>query len=265
MEVVICASPAEVARLAAGKVARVCHDVGPEVAIGVATGSSPLALYEALADMVAAGTLDLSRASAFALDEYVGLPPGHPESYATVIAKTVTVPLRMDPALVHTPDGYADDVEAAAKAYEDAIAAGGGVDVQILGIGSNGHIGFNEPSSSLASRTRIKTLTPTTREDNARFFDSIDQVPTHCLTQGLGTIMDARNVVLVAQGAGKADAVARLVEGPVTAMCPGSVLQLHRNATVLVDEAAAANLTNSEYYRFTFDNKPAWQRYLVGI
>ncbi len=265
MEVVICPSPDEVARLAAAKVSRVARDVGPEVVIGVATGSSPLALYAALAQMVADGKLDLSRASAFALDEYVGLPPGHPESYATVINRTVTVPLGMDPARVHTPNGFADDIEAAAKAYEDAIVEAGGVDVQILGIGSNGHIGFNEPSSSLASRTRIKTLTPTTRADNARFFDSPEQVPTHCLTQGLGTIMDARQVVLVAQGEGKADAVAALVEGPITAMCPGSVLQLHRYATVLVDEAAAANLTHGEYYRFTYDNKPAWQRYLAGL
>ncbi len=265
MEVVICPSPDEVARLAAAKVSRVCRDVGPEVVIGVATGSSPLALYAGLAEMVAAGKLDLSRASAFALDEYVGLPPGHPESYATVINKTVTVPLRMDPARVHTPNGLADDIEAAAKAYEDAIVEAGGVDVQILGVGSNGHIGFNEPASSLASRTRIKTLTPTTRADNARFFDSPDDVPRHCLTQGLGTIMDARHVVLVAQGDGKADAVAALVEGPVTAMCPGSVLQMHRYATVIVDEAAAAKLTHAEYYRFTYEHKPAWQRYLAGL
>lgn len=265
MEIVICPSPHEVAQLAAAKVARVCHDTGPEVVIGVATGSSPLALYQGLADMVAAGTLDMSRASAFALDEYVGLRPGHPESYAAVIDKTVTVPLRMDPARVHTPNGFADDIEQAAKAYEDAIVAAGGVDVQILGIGSNGHIGFNEPTSSLASRTRIKTLTPSTREDNARFFDSLDDVPRHCLTQGLGTIMDARQVVLVAQGESKADAIAALVEGPITAMCPGSVLQLHRYATVIIDEAAATELTLGDYYRFTYDNKPAWQRYLTGL
>jgi glucosamine-6-phosphate deaminase len=265
MEVVICPSADEVARLAAAKVSRVCRDVGPHVVIGVATGSSPLALYQALADLVAEGKLDLSRASAFALDEYVGLPPGHPESYATVINRTVTVPLRMDPTRVHTPNGFSDDIEAAAKAYEEAIVSAGGVDVQILGVGSNGHIGFNEPGSSLASRTRIKTLTPTTREDNARFFDSLEQVPTHCLTQGLGTIMAARQVVLVAQGEGKADAVRAIVEGPITAMWPGSVLQLHQYATILVDEAAAAKLEHADYYRFTYDNKPAWQRYLAGL
>jgi len=246
-------------------VARICQEVGPNVVLGVATGSSPLALYEGLAARVADGSLDLSQASAFALDEYVGLPKGHPESYATVVNRTVTEPLGMDPARVNTPDGASSDIDGAAKAYEEAIVAAGGVDVQILGIGSNGHIGFNEPGSSLASRTRIKTLTPTTREDNARFFDSLDQVPTHCLTQGLGTIMAARNVVLVAQGEGKADAIAALVEGPVTAMCPGSVLQLHQHATIFVDEAAAAKLTLADYYRFTYDNKPAWQRDLSGL
>ena len=265
MEIVICPDPDEVARLAASKVARVVHDVGPNAVLGVATGSSPLALYAALAEQVAAGTLDLSRASAFALDEYVGLPAGHPESYAEVIRQTVTEPLRLDPARVHTPNGFADDIEAAASAYEKAMADAGGVDVQILGVGSNGHIGFNEPTSSLASRTRIKTLTPQTRADNARFFDSIDDVPTHCLTMGLGMIMDARQVVLVAQGASKADAIAAVVEGPVTAMVPGSVLQLHRFATVIVDEAAASKLTHDEYYRWTFDRKPEWQRYRKGL
>ena len=265
MEVVICSSPAEVAQRAMAKVARICQEVGPNVVLGVATGSSPLALYEGLAARVADGSLDLSQASAFALDEYVGLPKGHPESYATVVHRTMTEPLGMDPDRVNTPDGASSDIDGAAKAYEEAIVAAGGVDVQILGIGSNGHIGFNEPGSSLASRTRIKTLTPTTREDNARFFDSLDQVPTHCLTQGLGTIMAARNVVLVAQGEGKADAIAALVEGPVTAMCPGSVLQLHQHATIFVDEAAAAKLTLADYYRFTYDNKPAWQRDLSGL
>lgn len=259
MEVVICPSAAVVGELAAAKVARVCHDVGPSVVLGVATGSSPLSLYEHLAAAVAAGDLDLSAASAFALDEYVGLPPGHPESYASVIARTVTEPLRLDPSRVRLPDGNAADVPAACADYERAIAAAGGVDVQILGVGANGHIGFNEPGSSLSSRTRIKTLAERTRADNARFFDSPEQVPTHCLTQGLGTIMAAREVVLVAQGASKADAIAAVVEGPVTASCPGSVLQFHEKATVIVDEQAAAKLRLADEYRHTWANKPSWQ------
>lgn len=261
MEVVICANADEVARVAAAKVARVARDAGPGVVLGVATGSSPLALYRELAALAAAGKLDLSQASAFALDEYVGLTPGHPESYAEVIRRTVTEPLGLDPERVHTPDGFAADIAAAAAAYEEEIVQAGGVDVQILGIGSNGHIGFNEPSSSLTSRTRIKTLAAATRAANARFFPNAEDVPRHCLTQGLGTIMDASEVLLVAQGEGKADAIAAAVEGPITTMVPGSILQMHQRATVVVDEAAASRLKLADYYRLTYDQKPQWQRY----
>ena len=261
MEVIVCRTPDEVAEVAAAKVARVCRDVGSRVVIGVATGSSPVALYESLAQRVKNGRLDMSKASAFGLDEYVGLPIGHPESYAEVIRQTVTEPLRMKPAHVHTPNGFAEDIEQAAKDYEQAILDAGGVDVQILGIGSNGHIGFNEPTSSLASRTRIKTLTMTTRQDNGRFFTSIDFVPHRCLTQGLGTIMAAREVVLVAQGDQKAKAISALVEGPITARWPGSVLQLHPHATVVIDDAAAANLELRDYYVQTYAEKPSWQQF----
>ena len=167
----------------------------------------------------------------------------------------------MDPANVHVPDGSAADLAAACADYEARIAGIGPVDLQILGIGANGHIGFNEPTSSFASRTRIKTLAPKTRADNARFFDTPDQVPMHCLTQGLGTILTARTLVLVAQGEAKADAVARMVEGPVSSMCPGSALQLHPDANVIVDEAAASRLALGEYYRYTFAHRPAWQRF----
>lgn len=265
MEVVICADAAEAARLGAGKVARVCRDTGPEAVLGVATGSSPLQLYVELARLVESGRLDLSRASAFALDEYVGLPPGHPESYAEVIRRTVTEPLGLSPARVHTPDGFAVDIHAAALAYEAAIQDAGGIDIQILGIGANGHIGFNEPISSLASRTRIKSLAPRTRADNARFFASPDEVPLHCLTQGLGTIMEARELLLVAQGEAKAAAIAAAVEGPLTAMVPGSVLQAHQRATVILDEAATSELRLADYYRWTFANKPEWQRFDGGL
>lgn len=261
MELIICPTPADVGRLAAAKIAQVAREAGPEAVLGFATGSSPLATYEALAAKVDAGELDLSQAWGFALDEYVGLPEGHPESYAEVIRTTVTEPLRMDPAKVFAPEGFDPDLRQAAARYEQRIRDAGGVDVQILGIGSNGHIGFNEPGSSLASRTRIKTLTEATRQDNSRFFDSLDQVPTHCLTQGLGTIMDAREIVLVAQGQNKATAVAALVEGPVTTNCPASVLQMHPHVTVIVDEAAAGDLTNDRYHRHTFAHKPAWQRF----
>lgn len=260
MEVLICPDAQRVGEVAAAKAARIAGPIGPGVVLGVATGSSPVQTFAELAKLVAAGELDLSQASAFALDEYVGIPEDHPQSYHEVIRQTVTEPMRLDPARVHVPKGNAADLEAACVAYEDAIAAAGGVDIQFLGVGSNGHIGFNEPTSSLSSRTRIKTLAARTREDNARFFDSLDEVPRHCLTQGLGTIMDARAVILVATGAAKADAIAQVVEGPVTAMCPGSVLQLHPQVTIVVDEAAAADLRLADYYRQTQTNLPDWQR-----
>src|SRR5262249_38303139 len=164
-------------------------------------------------------------------------------------------PLGLNPDAVSVPDGLAASLPRACEEYELAIARAGGVDVQILGIGSDGHIGFNEPSSSLASRTRIKTLTEQTRRDNARFFESIADGPRHCVTQGLGTILDAKHLLLLASGLAKADAVAAAVEGPVSAMCPASVMQLHRHATVIVDEDAASRLTLTDYYRSTYDHK----------
>src|ERR687893_1054386 len=179
---------------------------------------------------------------------------------AQVINRKPTAGVGLDPGNVFVPDGRAADIPAACAAYEATIRDLGGVDTQILGIGANGHIGFNEPTSSFASRTRIKTLAPQTRADNARFFATPEDVPTHCLTQGLGTIMDARELVLVAQGEGKAEAIARMVEGPVTSMCPGSVLQFHQHAYVIIDEAAAARLTLVDYYKHTYANKPDWQR-----
>lgn len=260
MEIVILSDAAEVGRVAASVIAEIVRRK-PDGAIGLATGSSPLAIYAELARQADAGELDFSRLRGFALDEYVGLDYAHPESYHSVIDRTVTKPLRMDPALVAVPDGMAPDIPAACAAYEAAIEVAGGVDVQILGIGANGHIGFNEPTSSLASRTRIKTLTPKTREDNARFFDSLEQVPTHCVTQGLGTIMRAERIVLVAQGERKAEAIAAAVEGPVTASCPASILQHHEHVTVVIDEGAASRLHNADYYRHTWANKPEWQRY----
>lgn len=259
MEIIILPSPAEVGRLAARKVARTIRR--PAAVLGLATGSSPLAIYAELAAQVRDRVLETSGVRAFALDEYVGLPREHPQSYASVIHRTVTEPLRLDPARVHVPDGRADDLEAACAAYEASIRDAGGVDIQILGIGANGHVGFNEPTSSLRSRTRLKTLAPQTRADNARFFDTPDKVPMHCVTQGLGTIMDAAEIVLVAQGPGKATAVAAAVEGPVTAICPGSILQFHPHTTVIIDEAAAAELSLGDYYRYTYANKPSWQRF----
>jgi glucosamine-6-phosphate deaminase len=230
----------------------------PEALLGVATGSTPLPIYRALADRVRGG-LDVGRLRVCQLDEYVGLPVGHPESYRSVIHREVLEPLGLGLERFLGPDGSAADIPAACAEYDASLAAAGGVDLQILGIGTDGHIGFNEPCSSLASRTRIKTLTPQTREDNARFFASLDEVPHHVITQGIGTILEARHLVLLATGAGKAEAVAATVEGPIAAVVPASALQLHPHATVVVDEAAAAQLKHTDYFRATYAAKPEWQ------
>ncbi|MBV2353194.1 glucosamine-6-phosphate deaminase [Streptomyces sp. J2-1] len=232
----------------------------PDALLGVATGSTPLPVYRALAARVRAGTADVSHARIAQLDEYVGLPADHPESYRSVLAREVLEPLGIGMDAFLGPDGTAADVPGACAAYDRALAAAGGVDLQLLGIGTDGHIGFNEPCSSLASRTRIKTLTEQTRIDNARFFDGdVTQVPHHVITQGIGTILEARHLVLLATGEGKADAVAATVEGPVAAVCPASALQLHPHATVVVDEAAASKLKLADYFRHTWADKPEWQ------
>ncbi|WP_296196623.1 glucosamine-6-phosphate deaminase [uncultured Microbacterium sp.] len=255
-EVIIVDTPARAGEIVAAEIARLVAE-RPDTVLGLATGSTPLPVYEALPRALAG--LDLSRVRGFALDEYVGIDPRHPESYRSVITREVVEPLGLDPALIRTPDGALEGIEHAGDAYDQAIRDAGGVDLQILGIGTDGHIGFNEPGSSFASRTRVKTLTRQTREDNARFFDSIDDVPMHCITQGLGTILEARHLVLLAFGAGKAEALAGALEGPVTASLPGSAIQLHPHATVVVDEAAASRLRLADYYRYAYDNKPAWQ------
>jgi len=231
----------------------------PAAVLGLATGSSPLPAYRELIERHRRGDVSFARARGFLLDEYVGLPPGHPQSYRAVIERELAGHVDFAPDAVRGPDVHAADLLAACDAYEDAIAGAGGVDLQLLGIGTDGHVAFNEPGSSLASRTRIKTLTAQTRADNARFFDSPDEVPRHVITQGLGTIREARHLVLVATGAGKADAVRAMVEGPVSASCPASALQLHPHATVVIDEQAAGRLALADYYRDTFAGKPAWQ------
>ncbi|MFD6417287.1 glucosamine-6-phosphate deaminase [Streptomyces sp. NPDC060194] len=232
----------------------------PDALLGVATGSTPLPIYTALTAKVSGGEVDASRARVCQLDEYVGLPAGHPESYRSVVLRQVVEPLGLPGTSFFGPDGTAEDVQAACEEYDRALAAAGGVDLQILGIGTDGHIGFNEPCSSLRSRTRIKTLTEQTRVDNARFFDDdIDQVPHHVITQGIGTILEARHVVLLATGEGKAEAVAQTVEGPLAALVPASALQLHPHATVVVDEAAASKLKLGDYFRATYAAKPEWQ------
>jgi glucosamine-6-phosphate deaminase len=254
-EVVILRAATEAGELGAEFVGRLIAEK-PDAVLGLATGSTPLPLWTALA----ARRLDLTRVRGFALDEYIGLPPGHPESYRAVITREVVGPLGLTPSLVHVPGDDGGPVDGAGERYEVAIAAAGGVDVQVLGIGRTGHIGFNEPGSSLGSATRVKTLTEQTRLDNARFFDSLDDVPRHCLTQGLGTILRARHLLLFAFGESKAAAIAGAVEGPVSSSLPGSAIQLHPLVTVIVDEAAASKLQHADYYRFAWDNRLDFER-----
>lgn len=225
--------------------------------LGVATGSTPLAVYRALA--LTRGERNLSGLLAFALDEYVGLGRDHPQSYRQTLLREFAAPLGLGPGQIVVPDGDPDRLAGAGDAFERAIVAAGGIDLQLLGIGTDGHVGFNEPGSSLASRTRVKTLTEQTRRDNARFFDSVEQVPIHCVTQGLGTISDAGHLVLLAFGAAKAAAIAAAVEGPVSASSPASIIQLHPRVTVVLDPAAASQLQHLDYYRRAWEHKPAWQ------
>lgn len=258
MEVVIVDDPATAGELVGGAVAALVASK-PDAVLGLATGSSPLPVYADLRRRRSEGSVSLASVRAFLLDEYVGLPAGHPESYRAFIAREFEADLDLAADAVRGPDVHAADLLVAGREYEAAIEAAGGIDLQLLGIGSDGHIGFNEPGSSLGSHTRLKTLTAETRCDNARFFASPDDVPHHVLTQGVGTILRARHVVLLAFGAAKAPAVAAALEGAVTAMVPASALQLHPHVTVVVDDEAAAGLRLAPYYRETWAAKPAWQ------
>lgn len=259
MEVVLATAAQQLAVIAADEVEQLLLSSSKPV-LGLATGSSPLPIYNELIKRHRSEGLSFRHATAFLLDEYVGLQPGCPQSYRSVIEQEFTSHIDLPASALAGPQPNAEDPARSGPDYERLIAQSGGIDLQILGVGSDGHIAFNEPSSSLASRTRFKTLTDQTIEDNARFFDDdADAVPRHVLTQGVGTILEARHLVLIACGPGKAAAIAALVEGPVTAMCPASALQLHPKVTVLVDELAASELKQREYYRSAYRHKPAWQ------
>lgn len=259
MEVIVVESAEELGRIVADAIQHMlAHQ--PRALLGLATGSSPLPIYDELVRRFERGELSLASAGACLLDEYLGLDADHEQLYRTFIRRVFVDRIDLDLQRLLGPDVRRADPELACREYEEQIVAAGGVDLQILGIGSDGHIGFNEPTSSLASRTRVKTLTAATRGDNARFFGGdLEQVPKHALTQGIGTILEARHLVLVAQGSGKAASVAAAVEGPLTAMVPASALQLHAHATVVIDEAAASQLTLVEYYKQTYRDKPDWQ------
>lgn len=251
MEIGIFATGSEVADVAAAHLFATLKKAKNKV-VGVATGSTPLPLYERMRKAHSEGEFSLTDFKAFALDEYIGIDADHPERYRNVLRAELVGDDKTglkDEALF-TPDGNAADPEAAAAEYDAQIKEHGPIALQILGIGADGHIGFNEPGISLVSRTHTDVLTEQTRIDNMRFFDNdITKVPAGCVTQGLGTIMDATEVLLIATGANKADAVKALVEGGISALWPASILQLHPKATVLVDSAAAAKLQLADFYQ----------------
>jgi glucosamine-6-phosphate deaminase len=260
MEVII-NKDAQLASVRAARViARLVREK-PKAVLGLATGGTPLMLYEELVRLHEEEGLDFTHVTTFNLDEYVGLDKEHHRSYHHFMWENLFSRINIDSGNVHIPDGMTGDVPAFCEAYEDRIGKSGGIDIQVLGIGSDGHIGFNEPTSSFASRTRIKTLTRQTLDDNARYFGGdAAQVPRHCITMGIGTIMESRMILLLAFGEHKADAVESTVEGPVTAKVPASILQHHRNAKVFVDGPASAKLGLADYYRWVYDGKPEWQR-----
>ena len=247
MEIVICPSYEELSKKAARVVADLVRGK-PNAILGGATGSSPVGLYKELIRMHKEENLDFSHVTSFNLDEYVGLPSDHPQSYHYFMFDNLFNHINISPGNVHVPSGVADDPEAFCEWYEDRIEECGGIDLQILGLGSDGHIAFNEPGSSLASRTRKVTLAEPTIDDNARFFETKADVPIHAVSMGVGTILEARKLLMVVSGANKADALAAAVEGPVTCMCTASALQLHPDAIVFADEAAAAKLEMRDYY-----------------
>ena len=227
--------------LAADKVAGLIKS-NPKAVIGFATGSTPLGLYQRLVKMHQNDGLDFSGITTFNLDEYIGLPADHLQSYAFFMDRHLFSHINVTREQVHLPDGMSDDIDGHCAWYEEQIEKAGGLDLQILGIGANGHLAFNEPGSSLGSRTRIKTLTADTVRNNARFFDTADQVPKYAITMGVGTIMEARKLLLLASGTGKAGAIQSTLEGPVTAMIPATIVQLHRDAHTVIDEPAASKL-----------------------
>jgi len=241
----------------------VAHEVrtNPRTVLGLATGSTMEAVYEHLVQMHRDKGLDFSGVHTFNLDEYVGLPAADPNSYRHFMNEHLFQHVNIDLQNTHLPNGRAADLGAECRQYEEKITAAGGIDLQLLGIGKSGHIGFNEPLSALKSRTREKALTPTTIKQNAPFFGGESKMPRRALTMGVGTILDARRCLLLATGEAKADIIAQAVEGPITSMVTASALQLHAKATVIVDEAAATKLKEQDYYRWIFANEPEWEEY----
>ena len=260
MEVIIQPDRRAVARLVATLVSRQLR-LKPTTVLGLATGRTQELVYEELVRLHREEDLDFSLCRTFNLDEYVGLSPEAPESYHTFMNDHLFQHINIDPRSTHVPNGQAEDLGEECRAYEQKIVECGGIDLQILGIGAAGHIGFNEPLSALASRTREKALTPTTLRQNAPLFPTPEDMPKRGITMGVGTILESRRCILIATGSEKAAILAKAVEGPITSMVTASALQLHVRCQVIVDEDAAADLQEKEYYRWIFENEPEWNAF----
>ena len=261
MEVIIRPTEAAAAALVARFIARELR-ARPQLVLGLATGRTMEKVYDELAREHREAGLDFSLCRTFNLDEYIGLPAADSHSYRHYMNVQLFQRVDIDPRNTHLPDGMATDFKSECAKYEAEIRDCGGIDLQLLGIGSSGHIGFNEPLSALRSRTRDKALTPMTAEQNAAMFGGdASQVPRRAITMGVGTILEAHRIIVLVTGKAKADIVAKAVEGPITSMVTASVLQLHPHCTVVVDEAAAGKLKGTEYYRWIFENEPEWQNF----
>lgn len=260
MEVIIRPDRHAAAKIVAALIARELRD-NPRLVLGLATGRTMEIVYDELVRCHEEEALDFSRCRTFNLDEYIGLPPEDPHSYRYYMDKNLFNRVNINRRNTHLPDGMAEDLMASCRLYEDQIRFCNGIDLQLLGMGVAGHIGFNEPLSALMSRTRPKALTPTTIAQNAPLFDRPEDMPRRAITMGVGTILEARQCLVLVTGHEKSEILAKAVEGPVTSMISASALQLHPRCTVVVDEAAASRLRGTEYYHWIFDNEPEWKEF----
>ena len=260
MEIIIQHDVERASELAAKVMAKQLRDK-PTSVLGFATGRTPLQMYRELIRLHREEGLSFAQASSFNLDEYIGLEPTHEQSYRYFMNTELFEHIDIDLERTRLPLGNAEHPRQECLNYEAAIRAAGGIDLQVLGLGSNGHIGFNEPTGSLNSRTWVKILSENTIKDNSVLFEDPEEVPRHCITMGVGTIMEADQILVLAFGHKKAKAVADMVEGAVTAMCPASALQFHRRVIVIIDDEAAARLDNADHYRWIDSHKLPWQRY----
>jgi len=226
-----------------------------DLVLGLPTGRTPLGIYNRLIELNRTKEIDFSRVVAFGLDEYLGLKKDHPQSFAYYMETNFYQHINIKKENISRLEGSPEDIDNHCQEYEEKIKSRGGIDLLILGIGRNGHIGFNEPSSSLSSRTRVKTLAEETIEANSRFFEDKDEVPRFCLTMGIGTIMESKMILLLAAGEDKSEAIRKSTEGPVTASVPASILQLHPQAKIIIDQPAASRLARKDYYQWVYRNK----------